>query len=173
MVITFGHGSARGDMPEWGLARLAPRIATAFTARRGAQRPSASALLLAVTLCGCTRYDHDPADTSANKAGFARRLGRPSAWDLKGIYSFVDELGSDSRYGPWFEISPNAHERRDKCLGLTNTTRKEGRLGRHEFPWWNPGAMGSLPVRWKANAKGNPLRFPGRDDTKGQAFHRE
>jgi len=58
-------------------------------------------------------------------------------------------------------------------LGLTHATRVKGRLAGRGFPWWKPGDMDSLPVRWKANAKGNPLRFLWHDGTQGEAFDLE
>ena len=130
-------------------------------------------VLCLLTLCGCTRYNQDKADTPANQKGFARRLGQPPTADVKGIYFYADEMGADCSYQFRFECSQKTHDSLVQSLSLTNTTKLEGHLPGSAFPWWNARDIDTLPVHWKINAKGDYYWFLWYDVAKSEAFFLE
>lgn len=133
----------------------------------------ALAFLQLFTLCGCTDYNHDKADTPANKKGFARRLGQQPAADVKGIYFYSDGMGADCCYQLRFECSQKTHDALVHSLSLTKATEIEGHLPGRDFPWWNAKAVASLPLHWKVNAKGDYYWLLWYDSAKNEAFFLE
>lgn len=131
------------------------------------------AVLLAIALCGCTDYNHDKADTPANKKGFARHLGQQPASDVKGIYFYADEMGADCSYQFRFECSQTTHDALVQSLGLTNATRVEGHLRGRDFPWWDDKVVDALPVHWKVNNQDDYYWFLWYDSAKSEAFFLE
>ena len=133
----------------------------------------ALAFLRLVTLCGCADYNHDKADTPANKKGFARRLGQQPAADVKGIYFYADGMGADCWSQLRFECSQKTHDSLVHSLSLTDAVKLEGHLRGRDFPWWNAEAVAALPLHWKVNAKGDYYQLLWYDSAKEEAFFLE
>jgi hypothetical protein len=125
------------------------------------------------SLCGFTNYNHDKADTLANKKGYARHLGQQPSGEVKGIYFYADQLGADCSYQLRFECSQKTHDELVHSLGLTHAVKQDGHLRGRDFSWWNAKAIDGLPAHWKVNPEGNYYWFLWLDSAKGEAFFLE
>jgi len=95
-----------------------------------------------LAIAGCTEYDVDTPDTSANRAGFARHLKISPSEAVKDVYYYADEFGADFRYQLSFKCDRETIDRIVDSLGLKKgADGYNGLRPRGDLKWWQPDSI--------------------------------
>ena len=103
-----------------------------------------------VALLGCEpQYDHDQADTPANKAGFERHFGFSPPASVTDLYYWADGMGADVKYQLGFKADQSTIDQIVTELQLEDKELDSSSFFGRDFDWWKMDEIQSLPVFWK------------------------
>lgn len=86
-----------------------------------------------------TKYNHDKADTKANRKIFADFFGFPVTPDVHNLYAYADELGIDASYYLAFDCNDSTIKKITQKLHLQAGTKEsnfEGGLNSSPMLFW-------------------------------------
>lgn len=130
-------------------------------------------IFVTALVSGCTSYDIDTPDTTANRKGFERHLKITRTDAVTGVYYYADEIGADVRYQLTFKCDRKTIDQIINSLSLTQApVGYEGLAPRDDLGWWKPDSTEDK-THWIHEKKDEYYRELWYSEDDGVAFYHE